>query len=181
MDTARPRFAGSTERLADALEMPTPWGLQFPVRDLATSKEPQLQPHLLLKHTQMVRRLHELQPNLAFKQTHLREAIAVLTKRHPHGRFNDQTFCKDIITTDVNLTTKGPQEMQRRTSLVQSSVTCDKNLPRNGEGQQATDDSDSRTCLAPARMQRKETTATTTRNSVSTARKLPSLDCVRRK
>ena len=31
----------------------------------ATSKEPQLQPHLLLKHTEMLRRLHELQPNLA--------------------------------------------------------------------------------------------------------------------
>ena len=54
---------------------------------------------LLLKHSQMLRGLHELQPNLAFKQTQLREVIAVLTKRHPHGRFNDQTSCKDIITT----------------------------------------------------------------------------------
>ena len=69
----------------------------------------QLQPHVLLKHTQMPRRPHELQPNLAFKQTHLHDAIAVLTKRHDaHGRFNDQTFRKVIITTDVKLTTKGP-------------------------------------------------------------------------
>ena len=113
MDTARPRFSGSTELLADALEMPTPWALQFPLRDPATGKEPQLQPHLFLKHTQMLRRLHELQPNLAFKQSQLREAIAVLTKRHPHGRFNDQTFSKDIITTVVNVTTKGPLGSQQ--------------------------------------------------------------------
>ena len=99
MDTAHSRFSGSTERLA------TPWGSQFLVRDPATGKEPQLQPHLLLKHTQMLHQLHELQPNLAFKQT---QAIAVLTKRHLHGRFNDETFCKDIITTNVNLTTKRP-------------------------------------------------------------------------
>ena len=71
----------------------------FPVRDPATSKESPLQPQLFWKHTQMLRRLHELQPNLAYKQTQLREAIAVLTKRRPKGRFNDQTFCKDIITT----------------------------------------------------------------------------------
>ena len=38
-------------------------------------------------HTQMLRRLHELQPNLAFKQSQRREAIAVLTTRHPHGIF----------------------------------------------------------------------------------------------
>ena len=68
IDTARPRFSGSTERLADA----------------------QLQPHLLLKHTQMLRRLHELQPNLAFKQAQLREAIAVLTKRHRNWRLDEK-------------------------------------------------------------------------------------------
>ena len=90
MDTARPRFSGSTERLADALEMPTPWSLQFPLRDPAIGKEPQLQPHLLLKHTQMLRLLNELQPNHASKQTQLREAIAVLTKSHPHGKFNER-------------------------------------------------------------------------------------------
>ena len=56
----------------------------------------------------MLRRLHELKPNLAFKQTQHREVVAVLTKRHAHGRFNDQTFCKDLKTTDVNLTTTGP-------------------------------------------------------------------------
>ena len=33
----------------------------------------------------MLRRLLELQPNLAFKQSQLREAT-VLTKGHPHGR-----------------------------------------------------------------------------------------------
>ena len=26
----------------------------------------------------------------------------------PHGRFNDQTFCKDIMTIDVDLATTGP-------------------------------------------------------------------------
>ena len=65
-------------------------GLQFPLRDLATGKEPQLQPHHLLKHTQMLRRPHELQPNLDFKQTQLREAIAVLTKKHSDWTRMDQ-------------------------------------------------------------------------------------------
>ena len=76
-----------------------------------------LQPHLLLKHIQMLRRLHELQPDLAFKQSQLCETIAVLTKRHPHGRFNDQTLSKDIFTTIVNVTFKGPLGLLERIRL----------------------------------------------------------------
>ena len=55
----------------------------------------------------MLRRLHELQPILAIKESQLREAIAMLTK-NPRGKFFDQTFSKDIITTVVNVTTKRP-------------------------------------------------------------------------
>ena len=89
--------------------MPTPWSLHFPLRDLAKGKEPQLQPHLLLKHTHRCPvEFKSCSPKLLSNKTHLREAIAVLTKRDPHGRFNDQTFCKDIKTTDVNFATKGP-------------------------------------------------------------------------
>ena len=102
--------------MADALELPAPWGLQFPLRDPATGKEAQLQPHLLLKHTQLLRRLHELQPNLAFKEKQLREAIAMLIKRHPDWRLDDKQKkeMQDIVSQRVFAMTRQVGTTARR-------------------------------------------------------------------
>ena len=57
-----------------------------------------------MKHTPMLRRLHELQPDFAFEQTQLREAIALLKKRHPDWRLDENTKCCDaghcVLTSD---------------------------------------------------------------------------------
>ena len=57
----------------------------------ATSKEPQLQPHLLLKHTEILRRLRELQP-----------------KRHPDWRLDEKQSAEmqDIVSQRVMTMTR---------------------------------------------------------------------------
>ena len=66
--------------------------------------------------TQMLRRLHELQHNLAFKQTQLREAIAVLTKRHPDWRLDEKQSAEmqDMVSQRVMAMTRQVGTTARR-------------------------------------------------------------------
>ena len=75
----------------------------------------------------MIRRLQEMQPNFALKQTQLREAIAVLNERHPDWRLDEKQTAEmqDIVSQRVLTMTRqvaNNGQMTKESTLAQAIV-----------------------------------------------------------